>query len=93
MSLYNSHGKIFTKAITSPQIHLYEVPMFSHFVFRYHSMVSISGGGQEGLREKLTSTVSRDTGATLSACRQKPNAETQAIQSDGLDKESQKENS
>lgn len=93
MSLYNSHGKTFTKAITSPQIHPCEVPMFSHFVFRYHSMVSISGGGQEGLREKLTSTVSWDTGAILSACRQKPNAETQAIQSDGLDKESQKENS
>lgn len=56
-------------------------------------MVSISGGGQEWLRGKLTGTVSRDTGATLPACHQKLNAETQAIQSDGLDKEPQKENS
>lgn len=37
-------------------------------------------------KEKLTGTVSRDSGATLSACHQKPNAETQAIQSDGMDK-------
>lgn len=92
-SWYNSHDKTFTKAITSPQIHLCEVPMFLHFVLRYHSMVSISGGGPKWLRGKLTGTVSQDSGATLSACHRKPNAETQAIQSDGLDEESQKENS
>ena len=46
-----SHNKIFTKAMTRPQIHLYEVLLFLHLVFRYLSMVSISEGGQEWLRE------------------------------------------
>lgn len=86
---YNSHGKTFTKEMTSPQIRLCEVPMFLHLVFglyiwRWARMA----------KGKLIGTVSKTQELyTLPACHQKPNAETQAIQSDGLDKEYQKENS